>query len=246
MNANDQPDHAVRPRESALDRPGRGRSISRRRRRRRGRDARAVPAKRRQAARRCLSSRACRIGGRSLRGWRPRSAPTANTRATRRRWRPPDPALEDLARPRSATLFGAYAAATLRLGPRLLLVPAYRGDLYMQGGVRAFRCGPAAGRARARGSRRVAEGIVRPLQPDAVAAPAGARESRRSGSPSTASRRRGSGRSASRRRSPGRCHSTPASSCSATCSPTFAIPTTATICSTTSWSAATRSPTVSR
>jgi hypothetical protein len=54
----------------------------------------------------------------------------------------PDPALVDLARPRSASLLGVYAMANLRFGSRLVLVPAYRGDAYQQGGVERFDAGP--------------------------------------------------------------------------------------------------------
>lgn len=62
----------------------------------------------------------------------------------------PDPALEDVTRPRSASLLGAYATATLRLGPRLLLVPAYRADAYQEGGVERLDAGPRlAARVRA-------------------------------------------------------------------------------------------------
>jgi hypothetical protein len=54
----------------------------------------------------------------------------------------PNPAFQDLAQKRMAFLAGAYAALTLKLGSRVVLVPAFRHDVYMEGGATATTPGP--------------------------------------------------------------------------------------------------------
>jgi len=53
-----------------------------------------------------------------------------------------NPAVGDLARDRTVVLTGAYIGLTLRLGGRLVLIPAFREDLYKEGAAMASSPGP--------------------------------------------------------------------------------------------------------